>query len=62
MKSVVKISCCLLLLSVAGCKLPPAVGTDAWCKQMEQKPRADWSPNEASIFTRNCIFEKHTDE
>jgi hypothetical protein len=63
MNSAMKVACCLLLVSVAAaCKPPPAVGTEGWCKRMEEKPRADWNPNDTSVFTRNCIFDKHTDE
>ncbi len=34
----------------------PKVGSDAWCKQLKQKPKADWSTNDAKDFAKHCIF------
>lgn len=44
--------------SIAACA--PEVGSERWCEQMREKPRGDWTANEAVDFTRHCIFE--TDE
>ncbi|MCI0668250.1 MAG: DUF3012 domain-containing protein [Methylococcaceae bacterium] len=46
----------LSLLAATGCA--PEVGSEAWCEQMEQKPKADWSLNEAGEFAKSCIFRK----
>ncbi len=45
----------LFLLSAAACS--PKVGTPAWCEMMEQKPKGDWTANEASDYATNCIFK-----
>ncbi len=46
---------CLFALSV-GCKAE--VGSKAWCEEMKQKPKADWTANEAVDYAKHCIFEK----
>lgn len=35
----------------------PEVGSERWCNMMRDKPRGDWTANEALDFTRNCLFE-----
>lgn len=44
----------LLSLSLAACS--PEVGSKAWCEKMEAKPKGEWTGNEASEYTKNCIF------
>lgn len=48
----------LLILVTAGllAACSPEVGTEAWCKGMESKPKADWSANEAADYTEHCVF------
>ena len=38
----------------AGCA--PEVGSPRWCEAMKDKPRGDWSANEALEFARNCVL------
>ncbi|PTA51473.1 DUF3012 domain-containing protein [Shewanella morhuae] len=35
----------------------PEVGTDAWCKQMKNKPSGDWTANEAADYAKHCVFK-----
>jgi hypothetical protein len=42
-------------LVAAGCS--PEVGSDAWCEKMKEKPKGDWSANEATDFTKHCVFK-----
>ncbi|ABE56558.1 conserved hypothetical protein [Shewanella denitrificans OS217] len=35
----------------------PEVGSDAWCKQMEDKEKGDWTVNEATDFAKHCVFK-----
>ena len=49
----------ILLLSLAmsllvGCA--PKVGSEAWCKNMQDKPRGDWTMNETADFAKFCIL------
>lgn len=52
---------CLLLLAggclawLGGCS--PEVGSDQWCSEMKQKPKGDWTAQEAADYTKYCIFK-----
>lgn len=35
----------------------PEVGSDKWCQQLKDKPKGDWSMNEAADFARHCILK-----
>lgn len=39
----------------------PEVGSDEWCQDMVDKPKGDWSANEAAEFAKSCIFESYED-
>jgi outer membrane PBP1 activator LpoA protein len=34
----------------------PEVGSEKWCQQMKDKPKADWSANDAGNFAKHCVF------
>jgi protein involved in sex pheromone biosynthesis len=40
---------------LSGCS--PEVGSDKWCKQLQEKPKGDWTANEAADFTKHCILK-----
>jgi|GEM_PF-433432 hypothetical protein len=44
-----------LLASLSACA--PEVGSARWCDAMREKPRGDWTANEALEFARHCLFE-----
>lgn len=46
---------CLMLFGLGGCA--PEVGSDAWCKALKEKPKGDWTVNEATDYTKHCIFK-----
>jgi hypothetical protein len=35
----------------------PEVGSPRWCEAMREKPRGDWTANEALEFARSCLLE-----
>jgi hypothetical protein len=39
---------------IAGCA--PEVGSARWCEAMKEKPRGDWSANEALDYARSCVL------
>lgn len=41
-------------LTLAGCA---KVGSEAWCNDLKEKPKGDWTANEAADFTKHCIFK-----
>jgi hypothetical protein len=45
----------LFALNLAGCA--HEVGSPAWCADMREKPKGDWSANEATDYMRYCIFK-----
>ena len=52
---VILLVCSLLL----GCA--PEVGSEEWCEDMAEKPKGDWTANEAKEFAKNCVFKKYED-
>ncbi len=36
----------------------PEVGSEKWCMKLDEKPKGDWTANEASDYAKNCIFRK----
>lgn len=41
------------VVSIAGCA---EVGSERWCENMKEKPKGDWSANEAADYAEHCIF------
>lgn len=50
---------CLLVAALSACS--PSVGSEAWCDAMEDKPKGDWSTNDATDYAHNCVFRKDDD-
>ena len=44
----------MLVMLLASCA--PEVGSDAWCEVMGEKPKGDWTANEAGDFAKYCVF------
>ena len=47
----------LLLASLGwmnGCS--PEVGSEEWCAAMKEKPKKDWTAQEAADYTKYCIL------
>ena len=44
----------LALLTIA---CAPEVGSKAWCEKMAEKPKADWSANEAADYAKHCLVD-----
>lgn len=42
-----------LTMSVTACT---EVGSEAWCKDLKEKPKGDWTANEAADFAKHCIL------
>jgi hypothetical protein len=43
------------LVLITACS--PETGSKAWCEAMKEKPKGDWSANEAADFARHCVFK-----
>jgi len=35
------------------------VGSKAWCEDMADKPKGDWSANDAAEYTKYCILKNY---
>ena len=35
----------------------PEVGSEAWCKKMDETPKGDWSANMAADYAKYCVFK-----
>ncbi|WP_037987382.1 DUF3012 domain-containing protein [Teredinibacter turnerae] len=48
----------LIIVSIFGAvACAPEVGSEAWCENMKEKPKGDWTANEAKSFAKDCIFK-----
>lgn len=45
----------LLAVVLLGCA--PEVGSDAWCANLKDKPKGDWTLNEAADYAKHCILK-----
>lgn len=52
MKKIISISITVFVLSACS----PKIGSEAWCKDLKEKPKGDWTATEAKDFTKHCIF------
>ncbi|WP_102795153.1 DUF3012 domain-containing protein [Bowmanella denitrificans] len=52
MKKVAILLACSAMLTACA----PEVGSKDWCENMKEKPKGDWTANEAKDFTKHCIF------
>jgi hypothetical protein len=43
------------LITLSACA--PEVGSEKWCENMNDKPKADWSMNEAADYTKHCLLK-----
>ncbi len=46
--------------SIAACS--PEIGSDAWCEAIADKPKGDWTANQAADFAKNCVFKSYDDD
>ncbi len=55
MPNTLKAFVCLALFTMLGA-CSPEVGSEAWCKDMEEKPKGEWASNEAADYAKHCLF------
>jgi len=44
----------MAISSLAACS--PEVGSKKWCEELKEKPKGDWSANEAADFAKHCVL------
>ena len=42
------------LMFIGGCS---PVGSEAWCEDLKEKPKGEWTANEAGDFAKHCVFK-----
>ncbi len=47
----------VLLFCISTLACAPKMGSEAWCKQMKEAPKADWSTNDAKNYAKHCVFK-----
>lgn len=50
----------IAIVSIAACS--PEIGSDTWCEAMVDKPKGDWTANEATDFAKNCVFKSYDND
>ena len=43
-----------IVLLISACSAE--IGSEAWCAELKEKPKGDWTATELKDFTRHCIF------
>lgn len=49
------IAAALAVFALSGCA--PEPGSDAWCEEMAEKPKGDWTLNDAAEFAKSCVVK-----
>lgn len=49
-------SLAILALATLAAACAPEPGSKAWCEKMDEKPKGDWSVNEAADYTKSCLL------
>ena len=44
-----------LAMALSACS--PEIGSDEWCADMKEKPKGEWTTNEAADYAKNCVFK-----
>jgi Protein of unknown function (DUF3012) len=44
------------LIALTACE--PKRGSKAWCKQMDEIPKGEWSFNDAGDYTKFCVLNQ----
>ncbi len=51
---VISLAALAALATLSACS--PEVGSEEWCKDMKEKPKGDWTANEATDFAKHCVL------
>ncbi|MFT5218497.1 MAG: hypothetical protein ACI9LO_002040 [Planctomycetota bacterium] len=43
-----------VVLLISACSAE--IGSEAWCAELKEKPKGEWTANELKDFTQHCIF------
>ncbi|MEM7542837.1 MAG: DUF3012 domain-containing protein [Pseudomonadota bacterium] len=46
----------ILIAMMALTACAPEVGSEKWCEQLKDKPKGEWTSNEAGDFAKYCVL------
>jgi hypothetical protein len=46
----------VIAMSLLTMACEPEVGSEDWCADMKEKPKGDWTANEAAEFAKSCLL------
>lgn len=52
MKTLIAVLTAVFILSACSAE----VGTEAWCNNMKEKNKGDWTATEIKDYTKHCLF------
>lgn len=52
----------IMMMAVLASACAPEIGSKEWCDDMREKPKGDWTMNEAGSFAEHCVFSDGKDE
>jgi len=52
----ISLAAALVAFALAGA-CSPEPGSDAWCKDLKEKPKGEWTADQASTFAKSCILK-----
>ena len=55
MNKIIRLAAPVTLVALLGA-CSPEVGSDEWCSDIKQKPRGEWTANEAAVFAKHCLL------
>lgn len=52
----ITLAICGLFVAASLSACSPEVGSKEWCEDLKEKPKGEWSANEATEFAKSCVF------
>jgi Tfp pilus assembly protein PilP len=43
------------MLLLSGCSAE--IGSEQWCAEMKEKPKGEWTANEATDYAKHCLLK-----
>ncbi|MFD1217829.1 MULTISPECIES: DUF3012 domain-containing protein [Microbulbifer] len=59
-KTLTLITASIAVLTLTACE--PKVGSEAWCKKMDETPKGKWSFDDAGDYTKYCVLNQKPEE
>ncbi|WP_455210872.1 DUF3012 domain-containing protein [Kaarinaea lacus] len=57
MENIQKVMIVNILMIIAMSACTPEIRGEEWCKNLEEKPKADWTIREAKDYAKHCLLK-----